>query len=62
MQPPTEEEWMEKAEHFWKRWQFPNCLGAVDGKHIAITCPPNFGSVYFNYKVSNNEVKYWPIE
>lgn len=36
LSPPTLEQWKEIAAEFEKRWNFPLCLGAVDGKHIAI--------------------------
>ena len=48
--PNTEEEWLVISQQFESRWQFPNCIGAGDGKHIRIRCPANSGSEYFNYK------------
>ena len=48
--PKTEEEWKEVAARFSSRWNYHNCLGAVDGKHIAKKKPPNAGFCYYNYK------------
>lgn len=42
--------WKQIAEGFENRWNFPNCIGGIDGKHIRWRAPPLSGSVYFNYK------------
>ena len=47
---PTGEIFQETVKDFNIRWNFPNCVGSIDGKHIRIKCPPNSGSQYFNYK------------
>jgi len=43
-------EWLVIASKFEERWNFANCLAAMDGKHIVIQPPPNSGSHYYNYK------------
>ncbi|XP_011409411.2 PREDICTED: uncharacterized protein LOC105316284, partial [Amphimedon queenslandica] len=48
--PKTEDEWKSIAHQFNNKWQFPNCIGALDGKHVLIQPPANSGSYYFNYK------------
>jgi len=50
LKPSTKIEWKEKAKEFYKRWNLPNCIGALDGKHISIQAPKKSGSQYFNYK------------
>uniref|UniRef100_A0A3Q2CBQ0 DDE Tnp4 domain-containing protein n=1 Tax=Cyprinodon variegatus TaxID=28743 RepID=A0A3Q2CBQ0_CYPVA len=47
---PTEDMWTEVARGFWRKWNFPNCLGAIDGKHVTIQAPARSGSQYYNYK------------
>lgn len=50
MQYPTEERWLQIAQDFEDRWNFPNCVGALDGKHCILEKPPKSGSLYFSYK------------
>jgi hypothetical protein len=47
---PTSQQWQSIATDFDKFWNFPNCIGAIDGKHFKIRAPNNSGSMYINYK------------
>uniref|UniRef100_A0A8C5LVR0 DDE Tnp4 domain-containing protein n=1 Tax=Leptobrachium leishanense TaxID=445787 RepID=A0A8C5LVR0_9ANUR len=47
---PNESTWADIVEGFQDRANFPNCLGAVDGKHIRVVKPELSGSQYMNYK------------
>ena len=46
----TEGEWKKISTGFYETWNFPNYIGAMDEKHIAIKAPAHSGSLYFNYK------------
>jgi hypothetical protein len=50
MPPTSEEEWLKIAKGFNSTTNFPNLLGAIDGKHIEVFQPAHSGSLYFNYK------------
>ncbi|KAK4884851.1 hypothetical protein RN001_001122 [Aquatica leii] len=41
-------EWVSIAKGFHTHWNYPNCVGALDGKHVVIQCPPNTTSLYYN--------------
>lgn len=50
MPVPTQNDWYRIAKQFENLWQFKNCVGAIDGKHVYINAPYNTGSSFFNYK------------
>lgn len=50
MSQPKKEDWERIAIEFESRANFPNCIGALDGKHIRVVNPDGSGSQFFNYK------------
>ena len=50
MKPPDSRDWEHIEEGFQTKWNFPNCFGALDGKHVNIQAPKNSSSLFFNYK------------
>ncbi len=55
--PITPNDWMVIANNNSRKWQYHHCLGAMDGKHVAIRKPMNSGSYYYNYK----NFHWWPL-
>lgn len=48
--PSTPAGWREVADGFSSKWNFHHCVGAMDGKHVAIAKPKKSGSTHWNYK------------
>ncbi|XP_031328882.1 uncharacterized protein LOC116159923 [Photinus pyralis] len=54
--PRIVEDWEKIAAEFDELWQFPHCLGALDGRHIQFRAPISQGSYFYNYKGNNSIV------
>jgi len=48
--PHNPQKWLTISTEWEEKWNFPHCIGAMDGKHIITQCPINSGSEYINYK------------
>ncbi|GFQ71562.1 hypothetical protein TNCT_655831 [Trichonephila clavata] len=47
---PSTDEWSKIAQDYNDKWNMPNCIGSIDGKHYRIQRPCNAGSLFYNYK------------
>ena len=54
--PANEEKWLKVSDDYEKIWNFSNCVGVIDGKHVVIQAPYNAGSTFFNYKRTHSVV------
>ena len=54
--PLSESDWRAVSSGFSRQWNFPNYLGAIDGKHIVIQTPAGGGSSFYNYRRSHSIV------
>jgi hypothetical protein len=50
MPTPKWSKWSQIVNDFWDLWNFPNCIGAIDGKHVKVQASTNSGSKFFKHK------------
>lgn len=48
--PATPEDWLAVSQKYEELWNFPHCVGAMDGKHVVLQALVNSGSEFFHYK------------
>lgn len=50
MPAPSAKDFLQISNDYKHLWNFPNCIGALDGKHVRIKRPKHSGTMYYNYK------------
>jgi len=48
--PGKTNDWLNIVNDIYQGMQFPNCIGAVDGKFSQIQIPAGSGSVFYNFR------------
>lgn len=56
--PTTPDEWDQVSQQFEALWNFPNCIGSMDGKHVVLQKPIAGGSDFYNYKSMHSIVMF----
>ena len=51
MPVPNRKQWKTIAERFESLWNLPNCIGALDGKHVRIEKFANTGSTSITNRI-----------
>ncbi|XP_056397868.1 uncharacterized protein LOC130293341 isoform X2 [Hyla sarda] len=62
---PSVQQWIDIADKFWEVTRFPNCVGAVNGKHILIQRPSNPESEFLStiiMAIANAEYKFVAVD
>ena len=48
MPEPIRDDWIRIEQEFAERWNFLNCIGSLDSKHIIIISPAKSVTLYYN--------------
>ena len=54
--PSSVHAWKTIAREFEDRWNFPNMVGSIDGKHVQMFAPAGQASSFFTYKKTHSIV------
>ena len=52
--PSCPSDWDKISKAFYSKWNYPQCIGAIDGKRVVLQKPDNAGSSFFDYKGHNS--------
>ncbi|GIX85010.1 DDE Tnp4 domain-containing protein [Caerostris darwini] len=53
---PGTEKWLAIAKKYFSKWQFSNCIGSIDGKHVLTLVLPNTGNQYWDKSLRHSPI------